>query len=56
MIISPHIKFGTREMLKNQQNKTILTAIKQVKKIYMRRRFKINHIPMDGQPIQIDAR
>jgi hypothetical protein len=49
MTISWYIKFGTAESLKNQQNKTILAAIKQVKSIYMQRRFKISHMLMDGQ-------
>jgi hypothetical protein len=49
MTISRYIKFGTAESLKNQQNKTILAAIKQVKSIYMRRGFKISHMLMDGQ-------
>jgi hypothetical protein len=49
MTISCHIKFGTAELLKNQRNKTILNAIKQVKSVYMRRGFRINHMLMDGQ-------
>jgi hypothetical protein len=56
MTISRHIKFGTAEAIKNQQNKTILAAIKQVKSIYMRRGFIITHLLMDGQfePLRAD--
>jgi hypothetical protein len=49
MAISRHIKFGTAEMLKNQQNKTILAAIKQVHSVYAKRGFKIRNMLMDGQ-------
>ena len=41
--MSRHIKFGTAEMLQNQQSKTILRAIKQVKSAYMKRGFKISN-------------
>jgi hypothetical protein len=49
MSISRHIKFGTAEMLQNQQNKKILTAIKQIKSIYMCCGFVISTLLMDGQ-------
>jgi len=49
MTISRHIKFGTAEMILDQKNKTILTAIKQVKSMYMRRGFIIQTLLMDGQ-------
>ena len=49
MSISQHIKFGTAKMLQNQKKKTILTAIKQIKSIYMRRGFVISTLLMDGQ-------
>jgi hypothetical protein len=49
MTISRHVKFGTDEMQKNQQNKTILAAIKQVKIIYLKRGFQVTHMLMDGQ-------
>jgi hypothetical protein len=49
LTISWHIKFGTAESLKNQQNKAILAAIKQVKSIYVQRGFKITHMLMGGQ-------
>jgi TPP-dependent 2-oxoacid decarboxylase len=54
MTISRHIQFGTTKMLQNQKSKTILSAIKQVKSIYMKRGFKLDHILMDGQfePLQ----
>jgi hypothetical protein len=54
MTISRHIKFGTVEMLKNQQSATILAAIKQVKSIYMKHGFVLDHMLMDGQfePLQ----
>jgi hypothetical protein len=43
-------------MLQNQKSKTTLAAIKQVKSIYMKRGFKLNHMLMDGQfePLQAD--
>ena len=47
--MSRHVKFGTAEMLQNQQSKTILRAIKQVKSVYMKRGFKISTLLMDGQ-------
>jgi hypothetical protein len=49
MTISRHIKFCTAEMLTNQKNQTILSAIKQVKKIYMKRGFQLKHMLVDGQ-------
>ena len=49
MSISRHIKFGTAEMLQNKNNNTILTAIKQIKSIYMRHGFVISTLLMDGQ-------
>ena len=49
MTVSRHIKFGTAEMLQNQQSKTMLAAIKQVKGIYMKRGFRLNVLLMDGQ-------
>ena len=36
-------------MPQNQQNKTILTAIKQVKNMYMKRGFNLTTLLMDGQ-------
>jgi Zinc knuckle len=47
--ISRNIKFGTAEMIQNQQTKTILAAIKQVRSIYLKRGFNINTMLMDGQ-------
>ena len=49
MSISRHIKFGTAKMLQNQKKNTILTAIKQIKSIYMLRGFVISTLLMDGQ-------
>jgi hypothetical protein len=49
MSISRHIRFGTGEMLQNQKRATILAAIKQIKSIYMKRGFKLDHMLMDGQ-------
>jgi hypothetical protein len=49
MTISRKVKFGTAEMPQNQQNKTILTAIKQVKNMYMKRGFNLTTLLMDGQ-------
>jgi hypothetical protein len=49
MTISRHIKFSTVEMIENQQNTTIIKAIKQVKAIYMQRGFTISTILLDGQ-------
>jgi hypothetical protein len=56
MTISRHIKFCTAEMLTNQKSPTILSAIKQVKKIYMKRGFQLDHMLMDGQfePLRAD--
>jgi hypothetical protein len=36
-------------MLQNQKSATILAAIKQIKSIYMKRGFKLDHMLMDGQ-------
>jgi hypothetical protein len=47
--ISRNIKFGTAEMIQNQQAKTILTAINQVKATYVKRGFNITTLLMDGQ-------
>ena len=47
--VSRNLKFGTTEMLPNQQSKTLLGAIKQVKAIYSRRGFIITTLLMDGQ-------
>ena len=47
--ISRHLKFCTAEMLVNQQAKTILTAVKQVKAIYNQRGFMVTTLLMDGQ-------
>jgi hypothetical protein len=49
MSISRHICFGTGEMLQNQKSATILADIKQIKSIYMKRGFKLDHMLMDGQ-------
>jgi hypothetical protein len=49
MTISRNIKFGTAELLANQTNKTILSAVRQVKALYMKRGFRLNHMLMDGQ-------
>jgi hypothetical protein len=47
--ISCHIKFGTAEVLENQQLKTIMGAIKRVKSLYTKRGFILCTILMDGQ-------
>ena len=44
-----HVKFGTAEMLQNQQSKTVIGAIKQVNSIYMKRGFEVLTLLMDGQ-------
>ena len=49
MTISRNIKFGTAEVLQNQQSATILKAIKKVKSIYMQRGFKVSIMLMDGE-------
>ena len=49
MTISRYIKFGTAEMMKNQQNKTFLVAINHVKSIYIKRGFQISVVLLDGQ-------
>jgi hypothetical protein len=47
--ISRNIKFTTTKMIQNQQNKTIINAIKQIKSIYMKHGFVITTILLDGQ-------
>lgn len=47
--ISRGIKFATVEMIKNQNSKTLLTAILQVKNIYAQRGFRLHDLLMDGQ-------
>ena len=48
--ISRGIKFGTVEMIGDQNSKTILTAItQQVRNVYAKRGFPLTHILMDGQ-------
>jgi hypothetical protein len=47
--ISRGIKFGTVEMLPNQQAPTILHALKRVVSIYTRRNIKVMQAHMDGQ-------
>jgi hypothetical protein len=49
MSITRHIRFGTDEMLQNQKSATILAAIKQIKSIYMKHGFKLDHMLMDEQ-------
>jgi Reverse transcriptase (RNA-dependent DNA polymerase) len=49
MSISRKIKFGTAELLPNQQSKSLMIAIKNVKNVYMKRGFNISIILMDGQ-------
>lgn len=49
MTISRDINFGTAVMLRNQQGKTILEAIRQLKQIYGKRGFNLSVILMDGQ-------
>jgi hypothetical protein len=49
MSISRHIRFRTGEMLQNQKSATILAAIEQIKSIYMKRGFKLDHMLMEGQ-------
>ena len=57
MTISQCIKFGTDKMLKNQQNKTILMAIKQVKSLYMQRGFQntLNTVSNDEHIPEIEC-
>ncbi len=45
--ISCYLKFGSVEMIQNKQPKTILTALTQVRRAYMRRGFNITTILMD---------
>lgn len=47
--VSRNIKFGTAEMILNKSNKTLLTAIKQVRKTYKQRGFRITHLLIDGE-------
>jgi hypothetical protein len=47
--ISRNIKFRTVKALKNQKTGTILLAIKEVNRLYMKRGLKITHMLMDGQ-------
>jgi hypothetical protein len=47
--ISRYIKFGTTEVLQNQQSKTILHAIRQVLAVYKKRGFIVTTLLMDGQ-------
>ena len=46
--ISQFIKFGTVELLPSQKMGAILTAIKHIKAIYMKRGSKIDIMLMDG--------
>ena len=45
---SRYIKLGTTEMLQDQQAKSILLAVQQVWRVYMRRGFIVLTIMMDG--------
>jgi hypothetical protein len=47
--LSHHIRFGTAEMLANRKAPTILTAIKQVRNIYLQRGFQIATMILDGE-------
>jgi len=47
--ISCHIKFGTAEMIENMQSATLLRSVKQIKRLYMQRGFRLVDILMDGQ-------
>ena len=49
MTISRNIRFATSEFLKNQASTTIMASIKQVKRIYSLRGFRITAMVMDGQ-------
>ncbi len=49
MTVSRHIKFGTAEMLKSESDASLLDAIKDVKKAYATRGFKLTYILADGQ-------
>ena len=47
--ISQFIKFGTVKLLPGQKMGAILTAIKHIKEIYIKRGFKIDIMLMDGE-------
>ena len=47
--ISRHVKFITVEHFANAKVSTLKESIRQVKKVYMQRGFKITNILMDGQ-------
>jgi hypothetical protein len=47
--VSRYLWFGSVEMIQNRKNKTIITAIKQVKSAYMQRGFVISTLLMDGE-------
>ena len=47
--ISRHLKFGTAEMLANQQEATLLKAIRQIRSVYQRRGFTVRTCLMDNQ-------
>ena len=49
MTISRNIRFATSTNIKNQSNKTILSTLKMIKRIYDQRGFKITQINSDGQ-------
>ena len=54
--ISRHLRFGTAENISNQNMKTLLASVKQVKSTYMKRGFILTHVLMDGQfePLRAD--
>jgi hypothetical protein len=56
MSVSRHIKFGTAEMITSETAKTLLTAIKQVKRAYAQRGFALRTMLLDGQfePLRAD--
>ena len=47
--VSRKIKFGTAEFLQSQTNKSLFTAVKQIRAVYMKRGFRITNVLMDGQ-------
>jgi hypothetical protein len=47
--VSWYLRFGTVEMILNWSNKTVLTAMKQVKSAYMQRGFILSTLLMDGK-------
>jgi hypothetical protein len=53
---SRKLKFGTTELLKNREKKTILAAIQKTIKIYKRRSLQVEFMLMDGEfePIRDD--